>query len=200
MLVPSTVPPLSLQLPQARRPAPPSIRGRSGTAIQQPRVPLAATQTGWPLGTDSVTNHWTKPTNGNPSPCFGFVSDLPAQSRGRLLSGVGRTGFMDTLPTLSDPRRLCLHVPSRKSSRLRLTRAKSEHPNKAKKTETRTSHKERNYVTQIPVQVADRPRSPDRDTQRGMGTSVCMELEPQTMTTKNFPRPERGPYLDTGYS
>lgn len=91
--------------PQARRLAPPSIRGSK-------RVPLAITR----LATGCVqgTNHWT--TNGNASPCFGLVSDLPAQSRGRLLSGVGRTGFIDTLPTLSDPRRPCLVT---RSSRLR---------------------------------------------------------------------------------
>lgn len=80
-----------------------------------PLAALAATQN-WPLGM-AVTNRRECCCKPAPSPCFGFVSDLPAQSRGRLLSGVGRTGFMATLPTLSDPR---LSVSGQTSSRLRL--------------------------------------------------------------------------------
>ncbi|KAK3954564.1 hypothetical protein QBC32DRAFT_207479, partial [Pseudoneurospora amorphoporcata] len=136
----------------------------------------------WPLGT-LVTNHWADWTNGgNASPCFGFVSDLPAESRGRLLSGVGRTVFMDTLPTLSDPRLFHLHVPSQKVRDFDLHEPKAN-TRQSKKMETITSHKERNYVTRIPKPspVTDRPRRPDRDTQKRNG-HICME--PQTMTTK----------------
>ncbi|KHE79082.1 hypothetical protein GE21DRAFT_1045877 [Neurospora crassa] len=92
----------------------------------------------WPLGVQG-TNHWT--TNGIASPCFGFVSDLPAQSRGRLLSGVGRTGFIDTLPTLSDPRRPCL--PSHeKFATPNLHDSNSDIPNKA---ERQRQDKDRSY-------------------------------------------------------
>ncbi|KAK3500659.1 hypothetical protein B0T13DRAFT_226546 [Neurospora crassa] len=119
---------------------PPTLQGNFPRPGDLPRHPSGAQKEchwlslDWPLGVQG-THHWT--TNGNASPCFGFVSDLPAQSRGRLLSGVGRTGFMDTLPTLSDPRRPCLVTRSSRLRTLRLTQSRQRQPKQSRKTETR---------------------------------------------------------------